>query len=103
VGNSCFKCITGESSPDDDFEIDSAIKKSKNIKGPRHINDMDPTQIAGFFDDDGYEINTDLIEKPALCLTCIHNIDPFEEILCHMTRYDQMNDEEFVCFSYEKA
>jgi len=38
----------------DDYEIDSAIKKSENKKGRRHIDEMDPTKIAGFFDDDGY-------------------------------------------------
>ena len=27
VGNSCFTCITGESFPIDDYEIDSAIVK----------------------------------------------------------------------------
>ncbi len=26
VGNACFTCITGEAMPDDDFEIDEAIK-----------------------------------------------------------------------------
>ncbi|GAH93683.1 unnamed protein product, partial [marine sediment metagenome] len=31
--NSCFKCITGESYPTNDYEIDSAIKKSENKKG----------------------------------------------------------------------
>jgi hypothetical protein len=29
VGNSCFTCITGESQPDNDYEIDSAIKKER--------------------------------------------------------------------------
>ena len=30
VGNSCFTCITGESYPIDDYEIDSAIIKREN-------------------------------------------------------------------------
>ena len=30
VGNSCFTCITGESIPIDDYEIDSALKRYKN-------------------------------------------------------------------------
>jgi len=33
VGNSCFTCITGESMPIDDYEIESAIKKRENRKG----------------------------------------------------------------------
>ena len=42
VGNSCFTCITGESYPTNDYEIDSAIKKRENKKGRRHIDDIDP-------------------------------------------------------------
>ena len=102
VGNGCFTCITGESHPTGDYEIDTAIKKRESIKGRRHINEIDPTKIAGFFDDDGYEINTELIKKPTLCLTCIKDVKPNEEILCNMTRYDQKDDKEFKCFAYEK-
>ena len=102
VGNGCFNCITGESYPIDDYEIDSAIKKSENKKGRRHIDEMDPTKIAGFYDDDGYKINTDLIKKPSLCLTCVNDDNPNEEMLCNMTRYDQKDDKEFKCFAYKK-
>lgn len=102
VGNSCFTCITGESYPDKDYEIDSAIDKQGNKKGQRHINDMDPTKIAGLFNDEGFEINTDLIKKPDLCILCVHDNDPNEELLCNMNRYDQKNDAEFKCFAYKK-
>lgn len=102
VGNSCFTCITGERYPTDDYEIDSAIVKSEIKKGRRHIDEMDPTKIAGFFDDDGYEINTDLIKKPGLCISCVHDDDPNEEFLCNMNRYDQKDDADFKCFAYEK-
>ncbi len=100
-GNGCFTCITGESLPDNDFEIDLAIKKSENKKGRRHVDDIEPSQIWGFFDDDGYEINTDLIKKPSLCITCRHNNDPYQELLCQMTRYDQRNDDDFICGAFE--
>ena len=102
VGNSCFTCITGESYPTDDYEIDSAIKKSEKKKGNRHIDDIDPTQIAGFFNDDGYEINSELIKKPSLCLMCINDDDPNEEMLCNMTRNDQRDEKEFKCFAFQK-
>jgi hypothetical protein len=104
VGNSCFTCITGESDPSDDYEIDLAVRKSESKKGRRHIDDIPPGKIAGFFDDDGYEINTDLIPKPGLCLTCQKNDDddPEEELLCNMNRNDQRNDKEFKCYAYEK-
>jgi len=35
VGNGCFTCITGESQPDSDYEIDVAIKKRDNEKGTK--------------------------------------------------------------------
>ena len=103
VGNSCFSCITGESYPIDDYEIDLAIKKTENIKGRRHIEEIPPSKISGFFDDDGSEINTDLIKKPSLCITCINDDNPIEEIFCNMTRYDQKDDNEFKCFAYKNS
>lgn len=102
VGNGCFTCITGESMPTDDFEIDLAIKKRENRKGQRHIDKIKPSEIHGFFDDDGYEINSELIKKPSLCLTCIHDDDANEELLCNMNRFDQKDEKEFKCFAYKK-
>ncbi len=103
VGNSCFTCITGVSYPTDDYEIVSAIKKRENKSGRRHIDDIDPTKIGGFFDDDGYEINSDLIKKPSLCLICKNDDNPDEEMFCNMTRYDQKDDIEFKCFAFTKS
>ncbi|MDP4226831.1 MAG: hypothetical protein Q8910_10680 [Bacteroidota bacterium] len=103
VGNACFTCITGESYPEGDYEIDSAIIKRQNKKGKRHIDSMDKSQIHGFFDDDGFEINTELIKKPSLCLTCANNCNPNEDLLCNMTRYDQKDSNEFKCFAYIKG
>jgi hypothetical protein len=102
VGNTCFTCATGESFPTDDYEIESAIKKRESKKGQRHINEIKPNEIHGFFDDDGYEINTDMIKKPTLCLTCVHDNDPNEELLCSMTRFDQQSAQGFKCFAYKK-
>ena len=102
IGNSCFTCITGESYPNGVYEIDSAITKWHNKKEKRHIDTMDKTQIHGFFDDDGFEINTELIKKPSLCLICVNNDNPDEELLCHMTRYDQRDKNKFKCFAFKK-
>ncbi len=102
VGNGCFTCITGESIPTDDYEIDTAIIKRENRKGQRHIDKLNPKEIHGFFDDDGYEINTELIKKPSLCLTCVHDDDPSEELLCNMNRFDQKDEKSFKCSAYMK-
>jgi hypothetical protein len=96
--NKGVKCSCGN----DIWVIGSAIKKRENKKGQRHIDQMDKSQIHGFFDDDGYEINTELIKKPSLCITCANDDNPNEELLCIMNRYDQRNDNEFKCFAYKK-
>ncbi len=102
VGNSCFTCITGESFPIDNYEVDLAIEKRNNSEGRRNINDLKSSEIHGFFDDDGYEMNMNLIKKPTLCLTCRLDNDPNEEPLCNMTRFDQQEELDFVCFAYKK-
>lgn len=102
VGNSCFTCITGEKYPNAEYEIDSAIIKNRNKRSGRHIDDMDLTKIAGFFSDDGYEINPDLIQKPSLCLLCKNDDSADQEILCTLTRMDHKDGEEFVCYAFCK-
>lgn len=54
-----------------------------------------------FFDDDGTPVNSDLIPKPQLCLSCKNNDDSEQEILCALTRLDQREEDEFICFAYE--
>jgi len=100
VGNGCFTCITGESMPTGDYEIDEAITKREYKQDRRHIDEMDITEIDGIFDDAGYEINTDLIPKPSLCITCIKDDDPDEELFCNLTRSDQMDSDSFECYDY---
>ncbi len=53
-----------------------------------------------YFDDDGNEINPALIPMPGLCLNCEKKDDPYEEILCNLTRLDQRDDKEFVCYAF---
>ncbi|MCG8700583.1 MAG: hypothetical protein MI922_21190 [Bacteroidales bacterium] len=102
MGRSCFTCITGETEPSGDYEIESAILKKRSNETRRHVDDMDPTKICGIFDDDGYEINPDHIKKPSLCITCIHDGELHEEVLCNLTRHGQQNEEEFICHKYKR-
>lgn len=58
--------------------------------------------IPKFYDDDGMEINPDLIPKPDLCITCRKDEQVGkEEILCNLTRADQQGEDEFICDAYE--
>jgi hypothetical protein len=54
-----------------------------------------------FFDDDGTEINSDLIAKPILCASCKKEDDPSQHHLCDLNRFDQQGEGEFECGEYE--
>ncbi len=58
--------------------------------------------MTPFYDDDGTEVNPDLIPKPDLCQICKKQDNPNEEILCSLNRMDQREDDEFKCFAFEK-
>ena len=55
----------------------------------------------GIYDEDGNEINSDLIAKPSLCVSCRKDEDPSEEVLCLLNRADQQGEPEFLCDAYE--
>ena len=58
--------------------------------------------IPKFYDDDGTEVNPDLISLPSLCITCKKDeLSGKENILCDLNRKDQQGKEEFVCGAYE--
>ena len=54
-----------------------------------------------YYDDDGNEINPELVKKPSLCITCVKDDDPEEQILCNLNRMDQADENEFICYAYE--
>jgi len=58
--------------------------------------------MAPFYNDDGTEINPDLISKPGLCIICKNNNDPDQEIPCILTRMDQQDEQEFICQAFKK-
>lgn len=60
-----------------------------------------PDGKSRYFDDDGNEMNPDLVSKPSLCVSCLKDNDPNEEILCNLNRLDQQNDEDFKCYAYK--
>jgi len=102
IGNKCFTCVTGESEPNDDYEISSVLHNKQNRRSSRSIANSKSFQMNGFFDDNGNEVNMDIIPKPSLCISCINNENPKEEIFCNMTRHDQKDEQEFKCFAYKK-
>lgn len=55
-----------------------------------------------YFDDDGTELNPDLISKPSLCVACANDDtgDEMERIRCNLTRLDQRDRDEFTCFAF---
>lgn len=55
-----------------------------------------------YFDDDGNELNPDLVPKPALCVACRNDEagDEMEIVLCTLSRLDQEVGREFVCYAF---
>lgn len=53
-----------------------------------------------YYDDDGNELDPKLITMPELCRNCEKKDDPHEEILCNLTRFDQHDEDEFVCHAF---
>ena len=53
------------------------------------------------YDDNGNEIDVSKIPIPELCLSCEKKDDPYEQILCHLNRFDQKDDADFRCGAYE--
>ncbi len=58
--------------------------------------------MNAYFDDDGNELNPDLIPKPDLCISCVKNEDPDEEGWCTLNRLDQADDSECKCYAYDQ-
>ncbi len=56
-----------------------------------------------YVDDDGNELDPDLVPKPALCISCAKddNGDREEEVLCNLNRLDQQDEPDFKCYAYE--
>lgn len=56
-----------------------------------------------YFDEHGKEINSDLIPKPSLYISCKKDGQSGEEeLLCNLTRADQQGASEFCCEACEE-
>jgi hypothetical protein len=62
----------------------------------------DVDEISGYYNDDGSKINPELVVKPALCLSCRHDDELSQEILCNLTRMDRQDATDFICGAYER-
>ena len=60
-----------------------------------------PGDTLKYFDDEGNEMNPNLVSKPALCISCVKNEDPNQEMLCNLNRLDQQGEADFKCGAYE--
>jgi len=58
-------------------------------------------KIHGFFNDDETPVNSNIVPKPSLCVSCMHDDDPEQETLCILNRIDQQNAKDFKCFAYK--
>ena len=50
-----------------------------------------------YFDDNGNELDPEVVPMPQMCTMCEKKDDPDEEILCNLNRLDQRGEPEFKC------
>ena len=59
--------------------------------------------VPKFYDDDGTEVNPDLIPKPSLCASCKNDgLSRKGGILCNLIRADQQREGQLKCYAYEE-
>lgn len=65
---------------------------------------METPFYNGFYDDDGNKIDPNSVSVPGLCLLCrsYEDADPEENLLCMMNRFDQKDNDEFICGAFDK-
>jgi hypothetical protein len=102
TGLCCYSCLTGESEPHNDYEIDVAMNKEVAEEDLDYDPDFNPFLGGSYFKDDGTQVYPELIPKPALCSSCINDRDPFQIVFCNLNRIAQSEKETFVCHSFCK-
>ena len=68
--------------------------------GCHRRSEDEESNMMTFYNDDGREINPELVSKPSLCIICIKDEDPNELILCTLNRMDQSDEQDFKCYAY---
>lgn len=58
--------------------------------------------MSDFYNDDGAPVNPDIVPKPSLYVSCLHDGNREQETLCMLNRIDQQNTKDFKCFAYRQ-
>lgn len=103
MGNQCFTCITGESDPKDNYEIEFSLNKNTSSGDDLPLHEILFGGEGGFYNDDGTKLDPRKIVMPPKCLSCIHFKDPFQHVMCTMNRFDHVEGAEFLCGDYQKG
>jgi hypothetical protein len=74
--------------------------ENKYVAYKQRRSDM-KENLPQYNDDDGTEVNPDIVPKPSLCISCNKDELGHEEVLCDLTRMDQHGNNEFICEAYE--
>ena len=74
------------------------VTRSSEAWGSRRRRRASESAMEGrmrYFDDDGNEVNPNLIAKPSLCVSCAKDDDPEEVVLCALNRLGQRGRRRF--------
>jgi hypothetical protein len=89
-----------KSATEEDIRLGDSLFGSFEEMEDEELSESAMEERMRFFDDDGNELNPNLIAKPSLCVSCAKDDDPTEVVLCALNRLDQKGEDDFKCGAY---
>lgn len=108
LGNGCYSCLTGESLPTDNYEIDTVVAEETPYKEADAftVNDLGDFELSflgegNYFDDDGNIIDPNSYPTPKMCLSCKNFILKSQKIMCTLMKVGLEEGENFECGTFD--
>jgi len=108
LGNGCYNCLTGETLPTDNYELDSVVAEKPHFTEADAFTvndcgdfDLDFMGEGNYYDDYGNKINPDSYPTPKMCLSCRNFILKSQKILCTLNKINQEEGEDFECGAFD--
>ena len=102
MGNQCYTCITGETNPNNVYELEAALEKNIIEEDQVFYFKQGKNGEVGYFDADDNKLDPSKIIIPKKCLSCIYFNRPEKKIVCTVMRFTSVEGKEFKCKSYRK-
>jgi hypothetical protein len=104
LGNGCYSCLTGETLPTDNYELDSVVAEETHYTEADAftVNDYGEFDLSflgegNYYDDDGNRIDPKSFPTPRMCLSCKNFVLKSQRVLCTLSKINQEEGEDFEC------